>query len=104
MRVVRFAALRMRMRGRRAREATHANASPSPLEFHPLIHRLTLTQLTRLPPRQHTHTHSIRGALEQVSIRVNVDVRRDPLKGDDALELRIKLHEYVSEEYPFKDD
>ena len=35
---------------------------------------------------------------------MNVDVRRDPLKGDDALELRIKLHEYVSEEYPFKDD
>ena len=46
----------------------------------------------------------IRGALEQISMKVEVDIARDPLKGDDKFELHMKLVEYVNEEYPFKDD
>mmetsp|Transcript_11328 Transcript_11328/g.28696 ORF Transcript_11328/g.28696 Transcript_11328/m.28696 type:complete len:97 (-) Transcript_11328:1079-1369(-) len=46
----------------------------------------------------------IRGALEQISMRVEVAIEKDPLKGDQAFELSMKLIEYAAEEYPFKDD
>jgi hypothetical protein len=46
----------------------------------------------------------IRGALEQISMKVEVSVSKDPLKGDERFELNMKLLEYVNEEYPFKDD
>ena len=46
----------------------------------------------------------IRGALEQIAMKVDVSISKDPLKGDDRFELHMKLNEYESEEYPFKDD
>ncbi|CAI5458962.1 unnamed protein product [Closterium sp. Yama58-4] len=45
----------------------------------------------------------IRGALEQVSLRVEVKFVRDMLRGDDAFEMRVKLIEQMAEVYPFKD-
>ncbi|QDZ24813.1 subunit 3 of trafficking protein particle complex [Chloropicon primus] len=46
----------------------------------------------------------IRGALEQVSMKVEVLISKDPLKGDERFELHMKLLEYINEEYPFADD
>lgn len=46
----------------------------------------------------------IRGALEQISMKVEVTISKDPLKGDERFELHMKLLEYVNEEYPFKDE
>ena len=37
-------------------------------------------------------------------MKVDVSISKDPLKGDDRFELHMKLNEYESEEYPFKDD
>lgn len=45
----------------------------------------------------------VRGALEQVSLRVDVHFVKDVLKGDDAYEIRLKLIEHMAEEYPYKD-
>lgn len=46
----------------------------------------------------------IRGALEQISMKVECEISKDPLKGDERFELHMRLVEYVNEEYPFKDD
>eukprot|EP00270_Netrium_digitus_P017596 TRINITY_DN6501_c0_g1_i1.p1 TRINITY_DN6501_c0_g1~~TRINITY_DN6501_c0_g1_i1.p1 ORF type:complete len:189 (+),score=62.43 TRINITY_DN6501_c0_g1_i1:190-756(+) len=46
----------------------------------------------------------LRGALEQVSLRIEAQFVRDMLKGDEAFEIRVKLLEQVAEEYPYKDD
>uniref|UniRef100_A0A0E0LNY9 Uncharacterized protein n=1 Tax=Oryza punctata TaxID=4537 RepID=A0A0E0LNY9_ORYPU len=49
----------------------------------------------------------IRGALEMVSVRIEVTWVRDMLRGDDAYEMRVKLTKQVPaspEEYPYKDD
>jgi len=46
----------------------------------------------------------LRGALLQVSLRVQASIERDVLKGDDVTEIRLRLLEQIPEEYPFKDD
>mmetsp|Transcript_32217 Transcript_32217/g.91391 ORF Transcript_32217/g.91391 Transcript_32217/m.91391 type:complete len:181 (+) Transcript_32217:293-835(+) len=46
----------------------------------------------------------IRGALEMVGMQVQARFVRDVLKGDDAFEIRLRLHEHQPEDYPFKDD
>lgn len=46
----------------------------------------------------------LRGALLQISLRVQVTVERDVLKGDDLTAIRVRLLEQIPEEYPFKDD
>eukprot|EP00271_Cylindrocystis_brebissonii_P013519 TRINITY_DN33396_c0_g1_i1.p1 TRINITY_DN33396_c0_g1~~TRINITY_DN33396_c0_g1_i1.p1 ORF type:complete len:190 (+),score=48.50 TRINITY_DN33396_c0_g1_i1:546-1115(+) len=46
----------------------------------------------------------LRGALEQVNLRVEVKFVRDMLRGDDAFEIRLKLLEQMEEKYPYKDD
>lgn len=47
---------------------------------------------------------AIRGAMEQVNLRVEVRFVRDMLRGDDAYEIRLKLLEQTQEVYPYKDD
>ncbi|KAG1664238.1 hypothetical protein FOA52_003491 [Chlamydomonas sp. UWO 241] len=46
----------------------------------------------------------IRGALEMVSMDVDVRVERDMLKGDDAHELRVTLKEHKAERFPYNED
>jgi len=46
----------------------------------------------------------LRGALLQVSLRVQATIERDVLKGDEVTEIRLRLLERIPEEYPFKDD
>ena len=46
----------------------------------------------------------IKGALEQIGIKVDVNFVRDMLRGDDAYEMRVVLVEAVPDEFPFKDD
>ena len=46
----------------------------------------------------------IRGALEMVGMHVEARFVRDVLRGDEASEMRLRLHEHQPEEYPFKDD
>lgn len=46
----------------------------------------------------------IKGALEQIGIKVDVNFVKDMLRGDDAYEMRVVLVEAVPDEFPFKDD
>mmetsp|Transcript_13126 Transcript_13126/g.20605 ORF Transcript_13126/g.20605 Transcript_13126/m.20605 type:complete len:108 (+) Transcript_13126:612-935(+) len=46
----------------------------------------------------------IRGALEMVNLKVEVDYLRCTLWGDEALELRVRLIEKMEDKYPFEDD
>mmetsp|Transcript_13565 Transcript_13565/g.23819 ORF Transcript_13565/g.23819 Transcript_13565/m.23819 type:complete len:194 (-) Transcript_13565:714-1295(-) len=46
----------------------------------------------------------IRGALEQISMDVEVRVLGDMLKGDETHELRIKLREHRDERFPYRDE
>ena len=39
----------------------------------------------------------------QVQLRVEVSWVRDMLRGDDAFEMRMRLVEQMTEEYPYKD-
>ena len=46
----------------------------------------------------------IRGALEQIGIRVDAKFVKDMVQGDEENEIRVVLTESVPDEYPFKDD
>ena len=46
----------------------------------------------------------IKGSLEQIGIKVDVNFVKDMLRGDDVYEMRVVLIEAVPDEYPFKDD
>ncbi|GAQ78413.1 transport protein particle component [Klebsormidium nitens] len=46
----------------------------------------------------------LRGALEMISMRTEVRIVKDMLKGDDVYEIRMRLIETVPEELPYKDD
>ncbi|CAG9461328.1 unnamed protein product [Pedinophyceae sp. YPF-701] len=47
---------------------------------------------------------AVRGGLDVVNVRVDCRVVKDALRGDPAYELRVRLLEHQSEEYPFNDD
>ncbi len=44
--------------------------------------------------------------LSAVQVNMDVDVRitQDTLKGDEALELRLRLKEHRDEQFPYKDE
>lgn len=46
----------------------------------------------------------LRGALEMVQMRVETQIVKDSLKGDEHTELRLKLVEYLTDEAPPGED
>eukprot|EP00386_Alphamonas_edax_P008969 GDKI01029473.1.p1 GENE.GDKI01029473.1~~GDKI01029473.1.p1 ORF type:complete len:201 (-),score=66.54 GDKI01029473.1:24-626(-) len=69
-----------------------------------------LAEFVEIPPQLSGLSYSnlmcgvIRGALEQVHLRVACTFVRDILKGDDTTEIKIELKEVMREEYIDEDD
>ncbi|PFH32576.1 putative Bet3 transport protein [Besnoitia besnoiti] len=70
-----------------------------------ILHENPLTDFVELPPSLSQLCYSnlicgvIRGALEQLQMRVNCYFVRDMLKGDDCYEIRLELTELIREEF-----
>ncbi|CBZ50462.1 putative trafficking protein particle complex subunit 3 [Neospora caninum Liverpool] len=70
-----------------------------------ILHENPLADFVELPPSLSQLSYSnlicgvIRGALEQLQMRVTCQFVRDMLKGDDCYEIRLELTELIREEF-----